>query len=265
MAGKDQRTRKKLKHLLDRHTPGTVCLSSWLESQGISHDLQKYYRRAGWLESVGRSAYRRPNEKIGWEGAVHALQNQAGKKLHLGAMTALAVFGSSQNIRFGVQRADIFSPPTLRLPTWFLNYDWGVKINHVNTGFLPQGLAVRQAPSTEFYKFGLSFNLEVSEPERAIFECLYLSPRHQDLLETYQILETLVNLRHKVIQELLEECRSIKVKRLFLYMAKKANHNWFPYIDTRKTDLGSGDRSIVPSGVYISEFRISVPMELTLL
>ena len=107
--------------------PGKVCLSSWLESQGISHNLQKYYRRAGWLTSVGRGAYCRPNEKIGWEGAVHALQSQANKKVHLGALVALAEFGSSHNIKLGRERVDLFSPLNVKLPAWFSNYDWACK------------------------------------------------------------------------------------------------------------------------------------------
>ena len=250
--------------LLDQHRPGTVCLSSWLESQGISHNLQKYYRRVGWLAPIGRGAYYRPNEKIGWEGAVHALQSQANMKIHPGALVALAEFGSSHNIKLGAERVDIFSSLNVKLPKWFTNYDWGVRINHVRTGFLPQELAVGPTPSTEFFGFDSFFNLEVSEPERAIFECLYLSPNHQDLVEVYEILESLVNLRPKVIQEILEHCRSIKVKRLFLYMADKAEHNWLPYVDTKKIDLGTGDRRIVPGGVYISKFRVSVPMELAL-
>ena len=251
-------------HLLDQHRPGTVCLSSWLESQGISHNLQKYYRRAGWLTSVGRGAYCRPNEKIGWEGAVHALQSQANKKVHLGALVALAEFGSSHNIKLGRERVDLFSPLNVKLPTWFTNYDWGVRINHVKTGFLPQGLAVGSIPSTESFGVDSFFSLEASEPERAIFESLYLSPKHQDLLEAYEILESLVNLRPKVIQTILEQCSSIKVKRLFLYMSEKAGHNWLPYVDTKEIDLGTGDRIIVPGGVYISKYQISVPMELAL-
>ena len=138
-----------------------------------------------------------------------------------------------------------------------------VSINHVKTGFLPQGLAVGSIPSTEYFGVDSTFfSLEASEPERAIFECLYLSPKHQDLSEVYEILESLVNLRPKVIQTILEQCRSIKVKRLFLYMSEKAGHNWLSYIDTKEIDLGTGDRLIVPGGVYISKFQISVPTEL---
>jgi hypothetical protein len=75
-------------------------------------------------------------------------------------------------------------------------------------------------------------------------------------------MEGLVNLRPVIIQELLEQCKSIKVKRLFLYMADKQKQSWFKYIDKAKIDLGSGDRSLVKDGVYIKDYKITVPRQL---
>jgi hypothetical protein len=50
----------RINQFLDEHKPGTVCLASWLEEQGISYDLQKRYRGSGWLESIGKGAFKRP-------------------------------------------------------------------------------------------------------------------------------------------------------------------------------------------------------------
>ena len=108
-------------------------------------------------------------------------------------------------------------------------------------------------------------NIQISSPERAILECLYLTPNRFDLIECYQILEGLVNLRPKIMQALLEECSSIKVKRLFLFLASKANHQWLDFVDHSRIELGTGDRVIVNGGVYISNYKISVPKELTTL
>ncbi len=43
----------KLKKMLDLHRQGTVALPKWLESLGISRELQKSYRKNGWLETMG--------------------------------------------------------------------------------------------------------------------------------------------------------------------------------------------------------------------
>ena len=76
------------------------------------------------------------------------------------------------------------------------------------------------------------------------------------------MMEGLNNLRPKSVQKLLEDCTSIKVKRLFLYMADKAKHEWLNFVELDKVDLGSGKRSIVSDGVYIPKYQITVPKEL---
>ncbi|WP_417659262.1 type IV toxin-antitoxin system AbiEi family antitoxin domain-containing protein [Pseudidiomarina sp.] len=52
------------------------------------------------------------------------------------------------------------------------------------------------------------------------------------------------------------------MKRLFLYLAEKANHDWVQYLDLSSVNLGSGKRAIVANGVYIPKYQITVPKEL---
>jgi hypothetical protein len=102
----------------------------------------------------------------------------------------------------------------------------------------------------------------VSSPARAIIECLYLAPEKFDIVECYEIMENLNDLRPAIVQELLEACTSIKVKRLFLFMAEKLNHSWYKHLKLSKFDLGKGKRSLVKDGVYISKYQITVPKKL---
>ena len=44
--------------------PGCVVTPGWLEAYGISRNLQNYYLKSGWLESIGRGAYKRPGDDI---------------------------------------------------------------------------------------------------------------------------------------------------------------------------------------------------------
>ena len=74
-------------------------------------------------------------------------------------------------------------------------------------------------------------------------------------------MESLNNLRPKSVQILLENGSSIKVKRLFLYLAEKFNHQWLKHLDLTKVNLGSGKRSFVKNGAYISKYKITVPKE----
>ncbi len=95
-----------------------------------------------------------------------------------------------------------------------------------------------------------------------MMECLYLSPREQDLMECYNLMLGLNNLRPDTTQELLEACSSIKVKRLFLYLADKVGHSWFDYIDLDRIDIGKGSRHLVDGGVFVSKYKITVPVAL---
>lgn len=247
---------QKLKHFLEHYQPGTVCLASWLEEQEhISRSLQTYYRKAGWLESVGSGAFKRPSDTITWKGAVHTLQTQARLPIHVGARTALALQGQSHYLQMGRPTVFLFSPPQAHLPRWFKAYDWQATILHTKTNVLPEDLGLLEEKERDF-------TFKVSSAERAMLECFYLAPESFDLVECYQIMEGLNNLRPKLVQQLLEACTSIKAKRLFLFMAEKARHQWVQYLDVSKINLGSGVRSLAKDGAYVANYKITVPKEL---
>ncbi|MBE2192081.1 MAG: type IV toxin-antitoxin system AbiEi family antitoxin [Alphaproteobacteria bacterium] len=245
----------KLKNLLATHLSGTVCVSPWLERQGISPALQQRYRTSGWLEPVGRGAYKRPNEQVTWQGGLYAMQAQSDLPIHAGALTALALQGYAHYVRLGAETVFLFSPPKINLPAWFRNRDWGQKIHHCKTSVLPSGLALAD------YRGG-AFSVKISAPERAFLECLHLAPDTVDLVECYQVMEGLTTLRPKLLQPLLEQCGSVKVKRLFLYMAEKAGQDWLNDLDISKFDLGAGARTVTKGGVYVSRYGLTVPEEL---
>jgi hypothetical protein len=248
----------KLKKLLEEHVPGTVLLASWLDKNSISHDLQKYYRRSGWLESLGTGAFTRPKEVVRWQGGLFALQTQANLPVYAGGPSALSMHGLSHYLRLGEETVYLFSPHQVILPAWFNQHDWKAKMKHIKTSMLPAGLGLENFEEK-------NFKIKISSPERAILECIYLSPGHLDLVECYQVFEGLTNIRPKLMQALLEACTSIKVKRLFLYMADKSKHKWFSFINKSKISMGAGDRSISKGGVYVGQFHISIPKELAAL
>jgi hypothetical protein len=249
---------KKLMNLLANHVPGTVLLAAWLEKNGISRELQKYYLKSGWLESYGVGAFKRPSENVQWVGAINSIQRQTDLPLHVGGLSSISLQGLSHYVRLEKEPLYVFSPQYVKLPKWFLDQGWGKQIIHIRTKFLPADLAL-----FEYSQDGLK--LQISSPERAILECLHQTPNRLDMVECYQILEGLSNLRPNVLQELLEKCNSIKVKRLFLFMADKAKHQWLSFVDQTKIELGKGDRILVEGGVYISKYRISIPKELAVL
>lgn len=245
----------KINQLLQSQPSGVVFLSSWLVEHGYSHDLLRKYRNSNWLTPIGSGAMIRTGEEVGYEGALYALQEQLGLSVHLGGRTALSLLGRTHYLDFNVKKIFLFCKSGSKLPTWFLDYDWGYEIEQINTSFLPSDIDLS-------YLEQKTFSIKISTPERAILECLYLTPKVHSFLECYELMEGLNNLRPNQVQTLLEQCNSVKVKRLFLYMAEKANHSWFNYLKTEKIDLGSGKRSLLNDGVYIPKYKITVSKEM---
>ncbi len=244
-----------LTKLLDTHRPGTVLLAPWLERLGISRDLQKRYRRSGWLESIGTGAFKRPAEEVTWQGALHALQAQAHLAFHVGGMTALTLQGYAHYARLGSAPVYLFSPPKILLPAWFQKHDWGMPVRHVRTSILPDVLGL-----TDFDAG--NFSIRISSPERAMLELLHLAPGEADLVECFHVMEGLTTLRPKLVQQLLDACTSVKVKRLLLYMADKTGHAWLSRVDVGSVDLGTGHRRIVDGGIYDAKYQLTLPREL---
>ena len=55
-------------------------------------------------------------------------------------------------------------------------------------------------------------------------------------------------MRADVVQSLLEQCASVKGKRLFLHLAEKHHHAWFKSLDLAGVTLGSGKRMLFAGG-----------------
>ncbi len=90
---------------------------------------------------------------------------------------------------------------------------------------------------------------------------LHLVPGKIGFKEAFLLMETLVSLRPNMVQRLLTMCRSIKVKRHFMYMAEKQGHSWTSDLDLSRIDFGKGKRMIVPNGKYDRKYLITVPRD----
>ena len=245
----------KINQLLSRQPAGTALAVAWLTQEGYSPELLKQYRKSGWFDSIGTGALARHGDEVDYLGGVYALQAQLGLSVHPAAKTALALQGKSHYLSLSAKSVQLFAAAGDTPPLWFKKRDWGVKVSTQLTSFLPAALGLVDINHK-------NFSVKVSSPARAIMECLYLAPNTQPLLEVYELMDGLNNLRPTSVQQLLEACTSIKVKRLFLYLAEKAGHQWLSYLDLERIDLGSGKRAIVKGGSYVPKYQITVPKEL---
>ena len=62
--------------------------------------------------------------------------------------------------------------------------------------------------------------------------------------------------------EVLQACRSVKVRRLFFVYADRHEHGWRKHLDTSGIDFGSGPRALKEGGRLHPTYRIYVPEAL---
>jgi hypothetical protein len=104
-------------------------------------------------------------------------------------------------------------------------------------------------------------DLEISDPERAILELLVEVPTEISFENAEQILQGMTSLSPNKLNELLLVCDNIRVRRLFLWMAERQNHQWFKKLNLDNISLGTGNRVLVKGGILNKKYKITVPQE----
>jgi hypothetical protein len=246
----------KINRLIDEWTVGAPGTTSSLAYSGFSRDLLTKYKNSGWLEPFGRGAYIRSGDKVDWPGALYTLQTQLCLPVHAGGKTALERKGFAHYLPATQKRIFLYGPRGLVLPAWFTGDRFGVEFVMTRTNLLPTHL---KDGFTEFKE--KDFPVRISAPELAMLEMLHLVPQKVGFDEARLVMGNLTTLRPEVVQGLLEACRSVKVKRLFLYMAENQELPWLTKVDPSKVDLGKGKRMVVQKGRYDAKYRITVPLD----
>ena len=242
----------KLNRLLFGLPQGAVITSSWLHKNGMSYRMLHHYssENNAIFENIGAGAYvisgQRENLKI--VGALFSLKTQLEIKFHVGAINALEAYGSRHFMTFKESPLEIFLDENKKFPKWF-EANFKNEYHLHRTRFLNSDVGLQ---NLNFRGFDLLF----SSVERAILETIFFD--NISLREISQIMETLTNLRPKILQTLLENCSSIRVKRVFLYLAEKQKHSWFDFLNLEKINLGKGKRAISNSGKLDKKYGIVI-------
>lgn len=247
----------KIKFLQRQAQETPILLSAWMEQNGVTRSHLANMTHRSWLTRMASGVYHFQGYKPTLYAILHSYHKLLGADLALGASTSLYLRGYSHYAYMGGIPVFLYSPSLQRIPKWISHYDWGFSLTTFSTNIFSGSSIGVEIIEAEGY------SVLASSIERAFLECLHLSPKHYSLMDLYYIMEMLTTLRPKHIQELLELCSSVKVKRLFLFMAEKAGFPWFNALDLSKIDLGSGVRTFEKEGVYNPKYQIIIPRELS--
>lgn len=271
-------------NLLERKLPeGLVVDAAWMEKHEYSSSLRSHYVTAGWLEQPIRGVYKKPFGTMTWEKVIISLQTLMERPLIVGGRTALELQGLGHYLQ-------ISGPPTIHLygykppPGWLkklrlkerfifhrtnilfksdpvtkglTNFVWDIE---KNKGENVEGL--RSGGLRPLYTQA-EWPLTISSAERAFLELLNELPKRETFHNVDMIAESLGTLSPRRMQKLLEDCKSVKVKRLFFWFIERHNHRWLNQIDRTKISLGSGKRVLIKGGKFDQKYLITVPEELS--
>ena len=175
--------------------------------------------------------------------------------MHPGGRTALELHGLAHFLGLSAGApVYLYGSPGVRMPVWFRAHDWKRPIRYSATGLFSNDLGLTPR------SFG-DFAVDISSPERAVLEYLDGFPEDASFEEARELVEGLTTLRPEVLQSLLEMCSSVKVKRMFLYLADQAKHPWRAELKDQRIELGSGKRSLVREGKFDARYQITVPAD----
>ena len=246
--------RNKLNQLLQYKQSGGLFFSSWLKKNGYSDQLMQQYRKSGWFSLLSKGVMYRTGDRLSSYATISSYNTQMNKKFYVGAHSALELSGFNHYVPMGKPVLMIGHSKQEKIPDWMANTDFEHELRFFSTKTFPE-------PQLTTFNKG-EYEILISVPEQAFLECLLLAPNQYAYADLFYIMEQLTTLRSEVVQQLLENASNIKIKRLFLYMAQKAGHDWFNRLDRSKIKLGRGKQKLASNGVYLSEYLVTIPKEL---
>ena len=270
----------KLNQLARLLPEGLLVDAAWLEQQGYSRALRHQYVSAGWMVQPVRGVYHRQRTITSWEQIVISLQTLLRYPVSVGGRSALELQGYAHYLPASPDIRTIHLYADKKLPGWLAKFPANAQfISHNRSRFLSPFQQDEDALTLDYSRNdtevtslpgGLSimpwgpwkWPLVISSPERAILELMDELPRNESFHQVDLIMDGLVNLRPRRLQALLEDARSVKVKRLFFFSADRHQHKWLSHLGREKISLGSGKRVVFQGGKLDPKYRITVPEDI---
>jgi hypothetical protein len=247
----------KINQILTEWVPGDVHSLRWFYERGIAQNHAYEYFKSGTLEKLGPGIYSRKHEKLKWFGGVRLLQEELQKKIHVSGRTALELHGHSHHVSLG-KRPLVFltSYDKYQVPEWFTKIDFSCEFKFKKSVLFTSPVELVK------HEFETGLSVWISSRELAVLEFI----NELDLRYSFETAENymsgLLGLRAEILQSLLENCSSVKVKRVFLFLAEKLNYDYLKKLDVSKFNLGKGKRQVIlENGQLNQKYQITVPKE----
>lgn len=254
--------------LLDLVPYGLVATREWLLRAGMTRSALDNQIKSRQLLSLRPGIYVRPGTRLVWQGVVCSLERM-GSDLVVGGATALEEQGRAPELPLAGRRL-IQLHGLDPLPSWTSRLDLPETFRRRSTAWLANrgdesAAEGRPRPSflTAAAPWGDGFwSIRLSMPERALFELLKDVPQSVSFERAERFLEGLSDLSPGRLELLLHRTRSVKIRRLFFWLAERQGHPWARRLRPEDFDLGRGKLVLAKGGRFVSRYGITVPAAL---
>lgn len=257
------------KHRLKELLPyGMLATKKWLAAQGLGAHALDNAVKTETLLSLANGVYSQYSRSVSWQGVVASIQRMDKDDLEsvppvvVGGLSALNLSGLAHYLSLG-DKPHIHLYAQGSLPTWLSRLSLPMEFEgHRTSRLWPEWVLQDKAFHKEHEWRAELPPVYFSCPEKAVLELLMDLPDAVTFEHADELTQGLVNLSPRKLDLLLKACKSVKVKRLFLWFGKRQNYPWIGKLDVAKYDLGSGNRVVAEGGKLNAEYSITVPSHM---
>jgi len=248
-------SRKKLAVLVRE---GLVVTRQYLRKHGFENHAIDNLVKSEALNLLAPGVYHRGPRPHSWESIVYSLQQVLNLDLVVGGLTSLQLLGYHQFVPLSKKKM-IHLYGKDKLPHWLNLFAPELEFVKHNSN----AVFTSVKPGKELLRNWGEYEKQIllSRPERALLEVLLDVPKKITVEHAVNLMEQCTSFSPSSVQELLELSKSVKVKRLFLWLAERQNYAWFKRINLSKIDFGSGKLALVKGGKFNSKYRMTAPEE----
>jgi len=242
---------------------GSIVTRQWLmEKASLSKHAVDNLVKSHQLRRLSKGVYTRGSVRLSWQSIVCTLQSIMDTDYLVGGLTALELKGFSHYIP-GSRKTIIHLYGNDKWPLWADELISEVTfVRHRRSElFATMDPATSRQYTLQVPWGGGTHELNISQPERACLEMMADVPNQISFEHAEQLFQGMTTLSPRALQRLLEDCTSIKTKRLFLWFATRHSLSWLAKIDQERIDLGSGNRVIAEKGELDKAYQITVPKQ----
>ena len=248
---------------LDKVLPhGLVATKQWLLGQGFSRHALDNAVKSGRLVSRLGGVYSQANVQLSGYGVVCSLQRMMAQPVVVGGLSALALQGFAHYLSSGKETTlHLYSPD--KAPRWLNKLLLEVNFVWHGCGRIWQDEVIARENLQVSHPWREDLPpLRLSSPERAVLEALAEVPDKLSFEHADELMQGLTSLSPRKLQFLLEHCESIKVKRLFFWLAERQGYAWLQRLEPTRINFGTGKRMLCKGGKLNNKYQITVPVEM---